>query len=615
SFTFTPMLASRWFKRLTRADLERPPRTSLERSFAAFDRLWRQFDVVYRTALEWALDNRTLVMFIGFGSLLTIVGFSAPPILRVRLIIAGIILGACIIAALIAKGQRTGLIAFGIICTILLATVHVPAKFSFIPRTDAGKLFVSIEMPPGTSMTQTDRLVRRVERKLMQLPEVKHVVTSVGTMGEAVRAAGSYGPEYASLLVVLVDKMKRRRSQEEIAQWIDDWARREIPEAFVGVEEQSGSAHRGAPIRLEIIGRNRSELIALANMIAERINRVNGIRDIRISWRTGRPEFQAHIDRYKAADLGFSAADVAWVLRTAIEGNTDLKFKEDTHEYDIRIRLSRDSLRTREDLMNLIIGTGFGQQPVRLRELASMIEGIGPTRLERKDREPMIAITANLRPGAHLGNVQREIQKALADIDPGANRIYFGGDIELMRENFRHLFSALALSVILVYMLQAALFNSFLLPFSIMLSLPQALVGALAALMITDKGLSIVAMIGIIMLMGVVNKNAILLVDFTNTLRARGLSLRDAVVRAGETRLRPILMTTLTLWFAVLPTALEIGRGTELRSPMAIAVLGGLTLSTLLTLLVVPVAYTIFEDVAHAIVRAWHRLIGKPSEA
>jgi HAE1 family hydrophobic/amphiphilic exporter-1 len=208
-----------------------------------------------------------------------------------------------------------------------------------------------------------------------------------------------------------------------------------------------------------------------------------------------------------------------------------------------------------------------------------------------------------------LGNVQQKIQATLADLDTGGAIVNYGGQFEWMADSFERLTGSLGLSIVLIYMLMAGLFGSLVLPLSIMLSLPQALVGALLFLMITDKGLTLMSFIGIIMLMGIVTKNAILLVDYTNTLRARGYDRWRAIVEAGETRLRPVLMTTLTLFFGVLPTALELGQGAEFRSPMAIAVLGGLTLSTFLTLLVVPVAYTLFDDAQQAILR-WLR--GEP---
>ncbi|MCS7253290.1 MAG: efflux RND transporter permease subunit [Armatimonadota bacterium] len=608
SFTFTPMLASRWFKRVTREELKQEPRNAIESLFAGFDIAWKGVERLYGRALEWALRNRTLTLFIGNASLLTVLGYMAPMDLRVRGVLMALILIIGFLLALFAKGQRGGLIGFAAACAVSLMFIHLPAKFGFIPVMDTGRIFAVIEMPPGTSMKETERAVEMVERELLRMPEVEHVISNIGTTGTAILGAGGYGHEYAMLYIVLTDKSKRERTQAEIAQWLSKWLREQIPAAQISVEEQTGMARRGSPVQVELIGPDRDELIDLAKEVAARMEQIPLLRDVKLGWRPGRPEYHFHIDRQRAADLGFTASDVAWVLRTAIEGNTDLRFKDGDEEYDIRIRLSRNSLNDHNGLLNLIVGTGFKNQPVRVSEVAYPVLSSGPSLLERKDRQKMIAITANLAPGTQLGNAQQAIARAIADIDTGRSRIYFGGDIEMMHENYGYLLSALLLAVVLVYMLQAALFNSTLLPLSIILALPQALIGALLALMLTGKGMSIVAMIGIIMLMGITEKNAILLVDFTNTLRARGLSMHEAMVRAGQVRLRPIAMTTLTLILALIPVALEFGKAGELRSPMAIATIGGLILSWMLTLLVVPVAYTVFEEVAQSISNAWRKL-------
>lgn len=609
SFTFTPMLASRWFKRLTREELERQPRNAIERLFAGFDVLWGSVERLYGAALDWALRNRALVLFAGNASLLTVLGWMAPMDLHARGILMAFILLVGLLLALFAKGQRFGLLGFSAACAISLMFIHLPSKFGFIPTMDMGRVYAVIEMPPGTSMNETRRAIETVEQQLLRMPEVKHVISNIGTTGAAIMGVGGYGHEYALLDIVLVDKNERKRTQAEIAQWLSEWLREQIPAAQISVEEQTGMARRGAPVQVELIGPDREELIELAREIATKMERIPQLRDVKLSWRPGRPEHHFKVDRQRAADLGFTASDVAWVLRTAIEGNTDLKYKEGDREYDIRIRLSRNSLNDHNSLLNLIAGTGFRNQPVKVGEVAYPVLSSGPSMLERKDRQNMISVTANLTPGAQLGNAQQAIARAIAGIDRGRNTVSFGGDIELMRENYGYLLSALLLAIVLVYMLQAALFNSVLLPLSIILALPQALIGALLALMLTGKGMSIVAMIGIIMLMGVTEKNAILLVDFTNTLRARGLSVHEAIVRAGQVRLRPIAMTTLTLILALIPVALEFGKAGELRSPMAIATIGGLTLSWMLTLFVVPVAYTVFEETTQRIANAWRKLV------
>jgi HAE1 family hydrophobic/amphiphilic exporter-1 len=250
-----------------------------------------------------------------------------------------------------------------------------------------------------------------------------------------------------------------------------------------------------------------------------------------------------------------------------------------------------------EDVGEIVVGNKLGV-PVLLKDVADISFTYGPTKIDRKNRQRMVAVTSNLKAGYALGNVRQEIDKRLKNIDLKNVKLYHAGMVERMEESFADLFSALSLSIILVYMIMVSLYDSLLYPFIVMLSLPLAIVGAIIALVLTGKTLSIVSMIGIIMLVGLVAKNAILLVDYTNTLRARGYKIDDAIKSAGPTRLRPILMTTLTMIFGMLPTALATGGGGGMRAPMAIAVIGGLIWSTLLTLIVIPVVYTLFDALA-----------------
>jgi HAE1 family hydrophobic/amphiphilic exporter-1 len=288
---------------------------------------------------------------------------------------------------------------------------------------------------------------------------------------------------------------------------------------------------------------------------------------------------------------------VAATLRTAIQGSTDTKFRSGGEEYDIRVRLPESERAAPEDIAGILIAAPGGR-PIYVKDVATVSRTTGPTQIDRKNRQRMVVVTSGLAPGYSFGNMQREITRRIEDIPLSGVTLRWGGEAEQLGESSGQLGGALLLSVALVYMLMAALFEGFLSPFIIMFSLPMAMVGAILGLMITGKTLSIVSMIGIIMLMGLVTKNAILLVDFTNTLRARGLARREAILLAGPTRLRPILMTTIAMIAGMLPVAAGIGRGAEFRAPMAVAVVGGLIWSTLLTLVVIPVVYILIDDLA-----------------
>ncbi|MCS7224956.1 MAG: efflux RND transporter permease subunit [Armatimonadetes bacterium] len=604
SFTFTPMLAARMFQRRTREGGVEPA-TFLGRLFAQFDRFWSFLDRSYRLALEWALNHRALVFVAGNLALVNILAMMGPLPLRVTvavLTIVGGLIGA-LVSWLRRSDQAKGFLVVSVALAAVTILVQAVPTFAFMPRTDEATIQITLEGPAHNSLLATDQLVRKFEKKLASMKEVESYFATVGSTAVAGFLGADTGPQFATLLVRLVPREERDQADREIAQELVGWAKAHLPNCFVSIREQSTAMGGIAPVEIDLMGPDRASLVRLAQKIMDRLYQMPELRDIQSNWRPGRPELRVIVDREKASDLGFSVSEVASLVRTAYEGNTDLRYTENGDDYPIRIRLAPEDRVNPENLSNLFLSPGFGHRPTTLKEVATVTLDSAPTTLIRKERQNCITISANLAPWASLGNVREKIRAILETIDPEGNQIAYGRYFQAMSENFGHLNSSLGLSIILIYMLMAGLFNSLTLPFSIMLSLPQALVGAILFLMLSGKGINIMSMIGIIMLMGLVTKNAILVVDYTNTLRSRGYDRHRAVAEAGETRLRPVLMTTLTMIFAVLPVALELGQGAEMRAPMAIAVLGGLTLSTFLTLLVVPVAYTIFDDLGHIIMR------------
>lgn len=601
AFTFTPMLAARVFKRRKAADSKQRIADRERRTW------WRRIDENYEALLRWALGNRALVLVMGNLVLLNVLAFMMP--FQARIFVAGITVIIGVIGALLAKKQRKGFLTAAAFLAVLMLFVQVHPRFGFMPQTDQGMVHLILELPPHYGLERTDKVMRRVERFVSQnLPEVESHFTNVGTTGIGAYEFGNFGPQFANIFLKLVDRTKRQRSDKEISESLSLWARRNIPEAIaVEAEAQSGMMRMGAMVQLEVLGQDRQTLIKISEKIRERLAQLPEVRDLKISWRPGRPEMQIKVDREKAADMGFTTFEVGFIARTAFEGNTDFKFRENGEEYPIRIRIAPKDRQSPDDVASLFVGPGMNDTPVMLGELAKVEWGEAPVTLERKDRQNMIVVSANLAPWASLGNVQGEIQKVLKGMDTAGAKVNFGGMFEVMEENMEQLGNALQLSIILLFMLMAALFNSPALPLSIMLTVPQALVGAFLLLMLTGKEWNIVSVIGIIMVLGLVVNAAIILVDYTQILRERGMERLEAVVLAGRTRLRPVLMTVLTTVFAAMPTALEWGRGTELRSPMAIAVIGGLSISTLLTLLVVPVAYTVVDDAVQAVRRLWRR--------
>jgi HAE1 family hydrophobic/amphiphilic exporter-1 len=654
SFTLTPMLASRWMrseqdKEANEEEMHRrlqhgTPTLKDRVDYAAgilfggLERFLKGLDRTYRGVLEWALHNRFLTLVIGFVSLLTVFSMVVPlpppgagpagkMMMIPRIIIAMVALVLAAIAMAIDKKSKKIALGFGLVMALIALKIYLPFGFGFFPQVDQGQFGISIRCAPGTSLVATDRVVRQVESIISQLPEMRPVqhevkdglfkhhtetqmgffMSLVGQGSQSGLGGGSNGPQYAVVSAKVVDKGLRKRSLDDIVEWVAQRTAH-IPGAeMISVAVTSGGGP-GANIQKEVQGQNMDNILTQANRTAAVMSKVPGAVDVDISFKPSRPERRIIVDRLRAAQLDMTVAQVATAARTAIDGDDTVKFRDSGTEYPIRVHYAMSDRSKPSDVESLIIGTKDGA-PVYLNDVAQIKYDNAPTKIDRKNRQRVVYVTANLAQGAQMGNVDQAIGAGLkkTPIVPGTT-VGTGGSTQMMNESFGYMGSALLLAVLLVYMLMGALFESFLTPFVIMFSLPQAMVGGLLALLITGKPMSIVGMIGIIMLMGLVTKNAILLIDYTNTLMSRGKNRHDALLEAGPTRLRPILMTTFAMIGGMLPTALALSEGSETRSPMAITVIGGLILSTMLTLIVIPVTFTIVDDMWH-----WIRRLVKPN--
>jgi HAE1 family hydrophobic/amphiphilic exporter-1 len=550
AFTLTPTLAARWLRRRTGRE---ESQGLAARLFAPADRFYRWLGLRYEALLRWGLRRRGLV----------------------------VLLGAVSVAVVFPLVGRLG--------------------FELVPTVDQGVLTARIELPAGSSLQRTAQVAERVERVLRRVPEVEDVITNVGTAGQFAET----GPQYASLLVRLREH-RQRRDLEILRELQNDPETSRIPGARV-VYSTAQIAGPGRPVEIRLLGDDLALLTATAERVAERLRAVPGTRDVDVSVRLGRPELQVRIDRDRASQLGFSTAAIAATLRNAVEGNTDTKLRLDGEEIPVRVRMARNGRPLRpSDLPDLLVATVDGR-PVYLRDVAWVQPGTGPTQIDRRNRQRVVVVSANLQPGAFAGNVNQLAAQAVADLRLPGVALEFGGEAEQIAEAGGTFLFALGLGVVLVYIVLAALFESTFTPLSIMLALPLAWVGGVLALLATGKSLSLVSAVGFILLTALVMKNSILLVDYTNTLRARGLGRTEAVLRAGPTRLRAVLMTALSVTLASLPVALEFGKGSELRSPLAWAVIGGLIWSTVLTLVVIPVTYTLLDDLRGWVVRVRQR--------
>jgi len=364
-----------------------------------------------------------------------------------------------------------------------------------------------------------------------------------------------------------------------------------------------------APLQIEIIGSDLAEVTKFADRVFAIVAGTKGTVDVVSSWEEGKPEVQIAVDREKTAKMGLTLVEVGLAVRTALEGDVATKYQEGDTEYATRVVLNKANRVKTEDVGKITLLNRYGQV-VQLSQVANASYGKGPSEIQRKDRERLVTVASNLSGEIALGQVTAAVEQAVkAEGIPNGIKIFFGGDAENMRDMFSDMSIALTLAILFVYMIMVSLFESYIHPFTIMFSLPVALVGALGALALTGMTLSMFSMIGIIMLMGLVTKNAILLVDFTNTLRGRGMGMREALLEAGKTRLRPIIMTTATMIFGMMPLALALGAGSEMRQSMAVVIIGGLTSSTLLTLVLVPVVYTYVEGLKEKIPALFKRVL------
>jgi len=466
-----------------------------------------------------------------------------------------------------------------------------------MPKIDQGEMTVNLEMPIGTPIGKTDAALREMEKFLATVPEIKYYHATLGSAGGMGFSSGSHLGRFG---VQLYDKKDRDRSVWEVGDQIRNWGS-EFVKGRVTVVEGDTMGPPGGDIEIEVTGPDMNKLIELSEKVKGLVAAVDGARDVDTDWRLGQPEIQVSIDRRKAADAGLSVDDIARSVRAGLNGDTAGKYRGDNEETDIVVRLEGLNKSDLNSIRTLPVATMSGSA-VQLQQMADIKMDSGPTEIKRIDRQRVIVVKGALR-GRSLGDFSREVQAKIDQLrlDPGYH-VKMGGQTLGMQETFADLIAALILSIILVYMVLVMLYESFMTPFIRMMALPLGIVGAFLALAITGNTLNLFSMIGLIMMDGLVAKNGTLLIDYTHTMMDRGLSLREALVEAGRTRLRPIIMTTFTMIFGMLPTALALGEGAESRSGMAWVLIGGLLTSTLFTLVVIPVIYTIMDDF-----KAWLR--------
>lgn len=663
SFTVTPMLAARWYR--TGEDLEHPTgwfARGFERAFTGLQRF-------YRHTLDWALNHRWFIFITGFTVLFCVfsmiggstvaphapahaTGSDANPakygiaaafgaglgMTKFAFFIGVIVFVINLFRPVVKPRLLLSALAFGLLFPIASVIGYTwqqwktPGEagplltFQFIPNTDQGNVNISIELPPDASLAATEAVVKQIEGIVMKDPDTKYVLSQVGASGSGGFNTSSIGSNRASIQVTLYDResftdhFRSLKPGEHLRTRLDtavaaDFTERigKVPGASVKVSA-TGSGF-GSPIQMSFQGDDRQLLVGTVSNIVDKLRQgaIPGIINPDLSSRPGVPESDIVPDRLRLAQYGLSVAQLGQAIRVMYQGDNSAKFRVNGREYDIRVMLDYADRNNPNIIRDLPVSFSFGT-PLFLSDLGTVTAGTGVDVINRRNRTEEVQLTADLLPGYAAGTVQSAINAYLDKnhLVPAGVKVKPLGQADFQARESGNLFVAMGIGLLLVYMLLASLYDNILYPFIIQLAQPQAIVGALLALMITNMDLNIVGMVGIIVLIGLVGKNAILVVDYTNTLRGRGRNRHDALLEAGPTRLRPIMMTTLALIFGIMPVALAIGRGSEFRQTIGIAIIGGIALSTLLTLLVIPCSYTIFDDFSVWVGRLIHRRPAAP---
>ncbi len=600
SFTLTPMLAARWYKKGERNEYDTGFAGAFDRNFLRFEEWYRG---ILRNVLTFAYAPRTRSRNIGARAWL---GFWKWWL----------------------RGPVLVLLAGNLFLFAIFGLLGKNLGFRFAPDQDQGQVSVLVQAPAGSSLGFTEAITTQIQNVIQNTPDIKHDTKFVSTtVGDAGPGQNATGTQYAHVDLTLYDRKSildsvqfwkhehlRNRSDVDVAAEIGKLTRN-IVGARILPANVSGFGGGSPPLEIDLTGPDFNQLQAATRQVQKLISDTPGTYNVDNSFKNSQPEVEVRLDRIKAPEFGLSLQQVANALADSVAGNQNTEYRDpaDGQQYYIRVQLADADRDNPETVSNIIVGYQ-NNVPVHLGDVAEITVGSGPVKIDRLNRQREIAVTAYLRPGYQPGSVNALIAPKLAAMNLGQVTYSSGGEAKSIGQEFGYLATAFLLGIALTYMLMAALFNNMIYPLSIMLSLPQAWAGAIIALTLAQEPLSLIAMIGIVYLNAIVNKNAILLVDYTNTLRGRGYKRLDAILEAAPIRLRPILMTTFTIIVSTLPTALALGRGAGFRQSLGVAVIGGIILSLVLTLIIVPCAYFLFDNFSNWLGRViWHRQI--PAES
>jgi HAE1 family hydrophobic/amphiphilic exporter-1 len=461
---------------------------------------------------------------------------------------------------------------------------------AFMPQTDEGEFVVNLEMNPQVTVYQNNHYTMQAEEVIKNRPEVERYYTNVGT--SEVMVGNTSKNNQTSISVKMINKNDRKINVYDFAESV----KKEIMEKIPGIRARVsiGAISGSDPVQIIIQGVDYELIQSTANMVLNEIRKIPGVTDAKFSIDDPRQELQVKLDREKMAKLGLSVTDVGSTLRVALNGNDNSKYREGNFEYDILVRADGFDRTKPEDVAQLTFLNNRGEL-IELQQFADIKYGLGPSTLERTDRISSITVKSNVV-GRPTGTVGAEISQAIKGKIPADITIKERGSMEQQGDAFGSLGFAFLAAIVMIYLIMVVLYDSLLHPFVVLFSIPLSFVGAFLALALTMNDLNIFSIIGLIVLIGLVAKNAILIVDFTNHMkRDKSYDTFTALIEAGKERLRPILMTTFAMIFGMLPIALASGDGAEMKNGMAWVIIGGLASSMILTLIVVPVVYYIFD--------------------
>jgi HAE1 family hydrophobic/amphiphilic exporter-1 len=558
SFTVTPLLASR-FAKLTHLDENK----ILDKPIIWFEKFINGVRDAYLSILGWSLRNKTITVV----SILTFV-----------------------------FGGTIALFSFGLIGQ------------EFVKNGDSGEFILTVELPKETPIENTNQISLEIEKFMLDQPEMASVFTTVGSQSSGMLSTQAV-PNVVEFTGKMVNLKERTISVQDFAIRI----KRELFYKYPGLEIKSKAVQMAgggeAPVQVVVQGANLAEVLQYGDTVKNLVKSVAGTVEVEKSVEDGNPEVKVQLDRKKMSDLGVDIATVGATLQYAFSGNTDSKFRDGQEEYDINIKLDDFDRKDIENIQQVSVMNKDGEL-IRLNQFSSIVLSSGPTQLERFDKVPSIMISSQVA-GVANGVVLEEISKKLAELKlPKGMTTTMIGEYKYQAEAGASMGMALGISLILVYLIMVALYESYAYPLVVMFSVPVSLIGAFLALALNLENLSIFGMLGIIMLVGLVVKNAILIVDFTNHLKKQGMNYKDAIIEASTERFRPILMTTIAMVIAMIPVAVAKGEGAEWKNGLAWILIGGLISSMFFTIIIVPVMYMVVDNFK----AWWSRKFGSKEE-